>query len=114
MVASDDNSEEPEGGQEDPRELETDDRESEREEDPIELERHDREPEEEDSTDAPAPRRTSTRKTRRPDYYGSQVYAATDPQKEPQTVKEALNCSEKEQWQAEMQEEMDSIYTNGV
>ena len=34
--------------------------------------------------------------------------------KSAQIVKEALNCSEKEQWQAEMQEEMDSIYTNGV
>jgi hypothetical protein len=72
------------------------------------------EPEEEDSTDAPAPRRTSTRETRRPDYYGGHVYSATDIQKEPQTVKEALNCSEKEQWEAAMQKEMDSIYTNGV
>ena len=71
------------------------------------------EPEEENSTDAPAPRRTSTREIRRPDYYGSHVYAATDPQKEPQTVKEARNCSEKEQWEAAMQE-MDSIYNNGV
>ena len=86
---------------------------TEREEDPRELERDDREHEEEDSTDAPAPRRTSTRKTRRPDYYGSHVYAATDPQKEPQIVKEALNCSEKEQWEAAMQKEMDSIYANG-
>ena len=64
------------------------------------------EPEEENSTDAPAPRRTSTREIRRPDYYGSHVYAATDLQKEPQTVKEALNCSEKEQWEAAMQKEM--------
>ena len=34
--------------------------------------------------------------------------------KSAQIVKEALNCSEKEQRQADMQEEMDSIYTNGV
>ena len=104
---------EPEEGSD---EVESDDDsgEPEREEDPRELERDDREPEEEDSTDAPAPRRTSTRETRRPDYYGGHVYAATDLQKEPQTVKEALNCSEKEQWEAAMQKEMDSIYTNGV
>ena len=69
------------------------------------------EPEEEDSTDAPAPRKTSTRETRRPDYYGGHVYEATDVQKEPQTVKK---YSEKEQWEAAMQKEMDSIYTNGV
>ena len=72
------------------------------------------EPKEENSTDAPAPRRTSTREIRRPDYYGSHVYAATELQKAPQTVKEALNCSEKEQWEAAMQKEMDSIYNNGV
>ena len=29
-------------------------------------------------------------------------------------MKEALNCSEKEQWEAAMQKEMDSIYTNCV
>ena len=29
-------------------------------------------------------------------------------------MKEALNCSEKEQWEAAMQKEMDSIYTNGI
>ena len=28
-------------------------------------------------------------------------------------MKEALNCSEKEQWEAAMQKEMDSIYANG-
>ena len=72
------------------------------------------EAEKEDSSDPTAPRRTSTREIRRPDYYGGYVYAATDLQKEPQTVKEALNCLEKEQWEAAMQKEMDSIYTNGV
>ena len=72
------------------------------------------EAEKEDSSDPTAPRRTSTREIRRPDYYGGYVYAATDLQKEPQTVKEALNCSEKEQWEAAMQKDMDSIYTNGV
>ena len=104
---------EPEEGSD---EVESDDDsgEPEREEDPRELERDNREPEVEDSTDAPAPRRTSTRETRRADYYGGHVYAATDLQKEPQTVKEALNCSEKEQWEAAMQKEMDSIYTNDV
>ena len=104
---------EPEEGSD---EVESDDDsgEPEREEDPRELERDNREPEVEDSTDAPAPQRTSTRETRRPDYYGGHVYAATDLQKEPQTVKEALNCSEKEQWEAAMQKEMDSIYTNDV
>ena len=55
------------------------------------------EAEKEDSSDPTAPRRTSTREIRRPDYYDGYVYAATDLQKEPQTVKEALNCSEKEQ-----------------
>ena len=73
-----------------------------------------RDPEEGTSTDAPVPRRASTRESQRPDYYGGHVYAATELQKEPQTVKEALNCSEKEQWEAAMQKEMDSIYTNDV
>ena len=104
---------EPEEGS-DKIESDDDSGEPEREEDPRELERDNREPKVEDSTDVPAPQRTSTRETRRPDYYGGHVYAATDLQKEPQTVKEALNCSEKEQWEAAMQKEMDSIYTNDV
>ena len=33
---------------------------------------------------------------------------------QPQTVKEVLNCSEKKQWEAAMQKEMDSIHYNDV
>ena len=34
-------------------------------------------------------------------------------QKEPpETVEEALSCSEKEQWKTAMQKEMDSLYAN--
>ena len=39
---------------------------------------------------------------------------ATDQQKEPDTINEALNCPEKEQWEAAMKAEMDSIYSNDV
>ena len=73
-----------------------------------------REPDREDSMDLPVPRRTSTRVIQRPDYYGVRVYTAAELQKEPQTVNEALNCSEKEQWEAAMQKEMGSIYSNNV
>ena len=59
-------------------------------------------------------RRTSTRKSRPPDYYDVRVYTATELQKEPETVEEALSCSEKEQWKAAMQKEMDSLYANNV
>jgi hypothetical protein len=54
------------------------------------------------------------RETRKPDCYGVWVNTATQPQKEPYTVKEALNCTEKEHWEAAMQKEMDSIYSNDV
>ena len=59
-------------------------------------------------------RRTSTRKSRPPDYYGVRVYTATELQKESETVEEALSCSDKEQWKAAMQKEMDSLYANNV
>ena len=73
-----------------------------------------RESDREDSMDLPVPRRSSTRVTHKPDYYGVRVYTAAELQKEPQTVTEALNCPEKEQWEAAMQKEMDSIYSNNV
>ena len=72
-----------------------------------------KEPEKEKSTDHPVPTRASTRETRKPDYYGVRVNTA-QLQKEPQTVKEALDGSEKEHWEAAMQKEMDSIYSNDV
>ena len=50
---------------------------------------------EDDSAEPPAPLR-STRETRRRDYYGAQVYAATE-LREPLTVKEALSCPGKEE-----------------
>ncbi len=73
-----------------------------------------RDSEREDSK-APALRR-STRETRRPDYYGVRVdvYTAAELQEEPQTAEEALSCPEKEQWEAAMQKEMESIYSNDV
>ena len=49
----------------------------------------------EDAAEPPAPLR-STRETRRRDYYGAQVYAATE-LREPLTVKEALSCPGKEE-----------------
>ena len=66
----------------------------------------------EDAAEPPAPRR-STRETRIPDYYGAQVYVATELQ-EPQTVKVALSCLEKEEWKVAMQKEMESIHSNEV
>ena len=60
------------------------------------------------------PQRKSTREVKCPDYYGVQVYAATEAQKEPESVEEALFSAEKEKWKAAMQKEMDSIYSNDV
>ena len=68
----------------------------------------------EESAKVPVLRRTSTRETRKPDYYGVWVNTANELEKDPLTVKEALNCPEKEQWKAAMQREMDSIYSNDV
>ena len=39
---------------------------------------------------------------------------ATEQEKEPQTVTEALSCPENEQWSATMQKEMESIHSNDV
>ena len=41
------------------------------------------------------------------------VYVATE-LREPQTVKEALSCPEKEEWKVAMQKEMESIHSNEV
>ena len=62
----------------------------------------------------PVPQRMSTRAVRKPDYYGVKVYSTTEIQKEPETVKEALQSSEKKQWKEAMEREMDSIHTNDV
>ena len=65
-------------------------------------------------TDGSTPRRTSTRETCKADCHGVRVCTATELQKEPQTVKEALSCPEKEHWEVAMQKEMDSIHSNDV
>ena len=62
----------------------------------------------------PTPQRKSARESRKPDYLGSWACMATELQKEPQTVREALNHPEQEHWKAAMQKEMDSIYSNDV
>jgi len=67
----------------------------------------------EKSTDHPVLTREFTRETRKPDYYSFWVNTALL-QKEPQTTKEALDCSEKEHWKGAMQNEMYSIYSNDV
>ena len=59
-------------------------------------------------------RRKSTRETRRPDFYGIRAYVATEPQKEPRTVSEALQSPDKQQWKAAMEKEMESIDSNDV
>ena len=65
----------------------------------------------EDSTSDTALRR-STREKQQPDYYGVRVYTATESEKEPQTVKEALSSSEKKKWEDAMQK--DSIHSNDI
>ena len=64
-----------------------------------------------DSEDVPAPvpQRISARKRNRPNLYGDWIFATADCEKEPQTVKEALNCAEKEQWKSAMRS--DSLST---
>ena len=69
---------------------------------------------ESDREDLPVPQRTSTRVIHKPDYYGVQVSTAAELQKEPQTVTEALNFSEKEHWEATMQKELSTPTTYGI
>ena len=61
---------------------------------------------------APTVRR-SQRETRRPDYYGRWVHIASTVS-EPNTVDEALSCSEKENWKEAMKGEFQSLCENQV
>ena len=66
----------------------------------------------EERTDSTTVRR-SQRQTRRPDYYG--VWAnTTTALSEPNTVKEALSCPEKEDWKEAMEAEYKSLCANQV
>ena len=67
-----------------------------------------------DISEPPVSQRTSSRVSKRPDYYGMRIYTATELGKEPETVTEALSSTEKEQWRTAMQKEMDSIHSNDV
>ena len=58
--------------------------------------------------------RRSTRERKQPDKYGVWVNAATIQNKEPLTVNEALNSSEKNEWRKAMEEEVKSMHKNDV
>ena len=58
--------------------------------------------------------RRSTRERRQPDKYGVWVNAATIQNKEPLTVNEALDSSEKNEWRQAMEEEVKSMHKNDV
>ena len=58
--------------------------------------------------------RRSTRERKQPDKYGVWVNAATIQNKEPLTVNEALNSSEKNEWRQTMEEEVKSMHKNDV
>ena len=66
----------------------------------------------EERTDSTTVRR-SQRQTRRPDYYGVWVNTTTA-LSEPNTVKEALSCPEKEDWKEAMEAEYKSLCENQV
>ena len=57
--------------------------------------------------------RRSQRETRRPDYYGVWLNSATVIN-EPNTVNEALSCSEKENWKEAMEAEFQSLNANHI
>ena len=58
--------------------------------------------------------RRSTRETRRPDHFGVWIYSANATEKEPTTVREALESSERNEWHTAMEKEMESILSNNV
>ena len=57
--------------------------------------------------------RRSQRETKGPDYYGERVYTATSI-REPISVEEAMNCSEKNNWKEAMEVEFQSLKANQV
>ena len=59
-------------------------------------------------------KRRSTRERKQPDKYGVWVNAAIIQNKEPSTVNEALNSSEKNEWRQAMEEEVKSMHKNDV
>ncbi|EXB30189.1 hypothetical protein L484_000636 [Morus notabilis] len=62
-----------------------------------------------------APRR-SGRVSRLPDRYTgeAQIVTADDGNEDPSTFKDAMDDSDKEEWQAAMKLEMESMYSNSV
>ena len=67
-----------------------------------------------ESDSVPVQQRVSTRERQRPDFYGVRVYTTMELEKELTTVTEALQSSEKGQWQEAMRKEMESIQSNEV
>ena len=66
-----------------------------------------------DETAEPVLRR-SERERRQPDHYGEWLGIANDNVKEPATVKEALDNSDKAEWMSAMKKEMKPLYANDV
>ena len=58
--------------------------------------------------------RRSNREIHCPDRYGVWIYNVNEQEREPMTVKEALDSSEKDKWRYAMQKEIESMHTNDV